>query len=202
MLTHRAEGSGLEAKTALRGSVLPAISQALRRIQELYVIEDEIRGQSAVQRRAERQARCKPLLDALYAWAVAQRRRLSSKTPLGKAFQYSLNRWDALTRYIEDGRLSIDNNLSERLLRGIAVTRKNFLFLGSDRGGQRAAVIYTIIESAKLNGLDPEAYIAAILDRLARGYQINRLDELLPWNFQPQLAAAASADLSTCRTSL
>ena len=96
-----------------------------------------------------------------------------------------------MTRYIEDGRLSIDNNLSERLLRGIAVTRKNFLFLGSDRGGVRAAVIYTIIESAKLSGLDPEAYLAATLDRLARGHSIGRIDELLPWNFQPQLAAAA-----------
>jgi transposase len=169
----------------------PIAEEALRRIQELYAIEEEIRGKSAAQRRAERQARAKPVLDAFHTWAVAQRRRLSGKTPLGKAFQYSLSRWDALTRYIEDGRLSIDNNLSERLLRGIAVTRKNFLFLGSDRGGVRAAVIYTIIESAKLSGLDPEAYLAATLDRLARGHSIGRIDELLPWNFQPQLAAAA-----------
>ena len=96
-----------------------------------------------------------------------------------------------MTCYVEDGRLSIDNNLSERLLRGIAVTRKNFLFLGSDRGGDRAAAIYTIIESAKLNGLDPEIYLATILDRLARGHPINRLDELLPWNYtSPPLAAA------------
>jgi transposase len=129
--------------------------------------------------------------DAFHAWAVAQRRRLSSKAPLGKALQYSLSRWDALTRYLEDGRLSIDNNLSERLLRGIAVTRKNFLFLGSDRGGTRAAASYTIIESAKLNDLDPEAYLTSILDLLARGHPLSRLDELLPWNFQPQLAAAA-----------
>jgi transposase len=126
--------------------------------------------------------------DAFHAWAVAQRRRLSSKAPLGKALQYSLSRWDALTRYLEDGRLSIDNNLSERLLRGIAVTRKNFLFLGSDRGGTRAAAV---IESAKLNDLDPEAYLTSILDLLARGHPLSRLDELLPWNFQPQLAAAA-----------
>lgn len=99
--------------------------------------------------------------------------------------QYALNRWDALARYIEDGRLSIDNNFAERQLRGIAVTRKNFLFVGSDAGGQRAAIIYTIAESAKLNGLDPEAYIAAVLDRLANGHPINRVDELLPWNFRP-----------------
>src|SRR3712207_2393142 len=101
-----------------------------------------------------------------------QRRRLSGKSALGKALQYALGRWDALARYVEDGRLSIDNNLAERQLRGVAVTRKNFLFLGSDSGGQRAAIIYTIAETAKLNGLDPEAYIAAILDRLARGHPI------------------------------
>jgi IS66 C-terminal element/Transposase IS66 family len=95
-----------------------------------------------------------------------------------------LSRWDALSRYLADGRLSIDNNLAERLLRGIAVSRKNFLFLGSDRGGERAAAIYTLIESAKLNGLNPEAYLTAVLDRMARGHPINRLDELLPWNFQ------------------
>ena len=163
----------------------------MRRIQELYAIEAEINGKPAVQRQVERQARSKLLLDAFHTWAIAQRRRLSGKTPLGKAFQYSLSRWDALTRYVEDGRLSIDNNLAERLLRGIAVTRKNFLFLGSDRGGDRAAVIYTIIESAKLNSLDPEAYLASVLGQLARGHPINRLEELLPWNFQPQLAAAA-----------
>ena len=115
---------------------------------------------------------------------LAQRRRLSGKSTLGKALQYALNRWDALARYVEDGRLSIDNNLAERQLRGIAVTRKNFLFLGSDAGGQRAAIIYTVAETAKLNGLDPEAYIAAVLDRLARGHPVSRLDELLPWNFK------------------
>jgi hypothetical protein len=121
---------------------------------------------------------------------LAQRRRLSGKSALGKALQYALSRWDALTRYVEDGRLSIDNNLAERQLRGIAVTRKNFLFLGSDTGGQRAAAIYTVAETAKLNGLDPEAYIAAILDRLARGHPASRIDELLPWNFEKQRQAA------------
>ena len=98
--------------------------------------------------------------------------------------QYALSRWDALTRYVEDGRLSIDNNLAERLLRGIAVTRKNFLFLGSDAGGERAAIVYTVAETAKLNGLDPEAYIGTVLDRLARGHTIHRLAELLPWNIR------------------
>ena len=112
----------------------------------------------------------------------AQRRRASGKTSLGKALQYALARWDALTRYADDGRLAIDNNVAERLLRGIAVTRKNFLFLGSDKGGERAAILYTLIETAKLNGLDPEAYLAHVIDRLAHGHLASRLSELLPWN--------------------
>jgi transposase len=169
----------------------PIAEEALRRIQELYAIEADIKGRPADQRRAERQRRSKPLLDAFHTWAEAQRRRLSGKTPLGKALQYSLSRWDALSRYAEDGRFSIDNNLAERLLRGIAVSRKNFLFLGSDRGGDRAAAIYTIIESARLNNLDPQAYLATVLDRLARGHPNNRLKELLPWNFRKPAQQAA-----------
>ncbi len=162
----------------------PLAEEALRRIGELYAIEAAINGQPAGQRRAVRQAQSKPLLEALHAWMLQQRRRLSGKSTLGKALQYALSRWDALARYVEDGRLSIDNNLSERLLRGIAVTRKNYLFVGSDAGGQRAAIVYTIAETAKLNGLDPEAYIAAVLDRLAGGHPISRLNELMPWNFK------------------
>jgi transposase len=169
----------------------PIAEQALRQIQALYAIEAGISGKPIDQRLAVRQQQSKPLLDAFRAWATAQRRRLSGKTPLGKAIQYSLSRWDALTRYTDDGRLSIDNNLAERLLRGIAVSRKNFLFLGSDRGGERAATIYTIVETAKLNGLDPEAYLATVLDRLAHGHLNTRLEQLLPWNIQPELAAAA-----------
>jgi len=160
----------------------PIAEEALRRIQELYAIEAEINGLPADERRAARQERSKPLLDAFHPWLVEQRRRLPGKAPLGKAFQYSLSRWDALTRYLEDGRLSIDNNLAERLVRDIAMTRKNYLFLGSDEGGKRAAAIYTIIETAKLNNLNPEAYLAAVLERMAHGHPINRLDELLPWN--------------------
>jgi transposase len=167
----------------------PIAEEALRRIGELYAIEAAINGQSAEPRHAARQAQSKPLLEALHDWMLQQRRRLSAKSTLGKALQYALNRWDALARYVEDGRLSIDNNLSERLLRGIAVTRKNFLFVGSDAGGQRAAIIYTLAETAKLNGLDPEAYIAAVLDRLAHGHPMSRLDELLPWSFKAQRQA-------------
>ena len=169
----------------------PIAEEALRRIQDLYAIEADINGRPPDERRAARQQRSKPLLDAFHPWLREQRRRLPGKSPLGRAFQYSLGRWDALTRYLEDGRLSIDNNLSERLIRDIAMTRKNYLFVGSDRGGDRAAVIYTIIQSAELNNLNPEAYLAAVLDRMARGHPMSRLDELLPWNIQLPLAAAA-----------
>nr|WP_194433697.1 IS66 family transposase [Pseudoroseomonas ludipueritiae] len=169
----------------------PIAEEALQRIAALYAIEAEINGQPAPQRLTERQARSKPLLDALHGWMQAQRRRLSGKSALGKAMQYALNRWDALARYLEDGRLSIDNNLSERLLRGIAVTRKNFLFVGSDAGGERAAIIYTVAETAKLNGLNPEAYIASVLNRLACGHPVTRINELLPWNFKPETPSAA-----------
>jgi hypothetical protein len=96
-------------------------------------------------------------------------------------------------RYLDDGRLSIDNNLAERLLRGIAVTRKNFLFLGSDTGGERAAIIYTIAETAKLNGHNPEGYIATVLDRLAKGHLASKIDELMPWNLRPEMRPVGSS---------
>ena len=167
----------------------PIAEEALRRIQALYQIEADIAGHPAADRRTQRQARASPLLDNLKTWMEAQRRRASSKTALGKALQYALGRWKALTRYADDGRLAIDNNLAERLLRGIAVTRKNFLFLGSDTGGDRAAILYTLIETAKLNGLNPEAYLAYSIDQLARGHLASRLGELLPWNCKDAVAA-------------
>ena len=167
----------------------PIAEEGLRQIQALYAIEAKINGLPPERRHAERQARSRPLLAALQDWMEAQRRRLSGKSDLGKALQYALGRWDALLRYLDDGRLSIDNNLAERLLRGIAVTRKNFLFLGSNTGGERAAIIYTIAETAKLNGHNPEAYITTVLDRLAKGHLASRIDELLPWNLRPETQA-------------
>ena len=170
----------------------PIAEEALRRIQALYQIEADITGYSAADRQTQRQARSKPLLDDLQTWMEAQRRRASSKTALGKALRYALTRWEALTRYADDGRLAIDNNVAERLMRGIAVTRKNFLFLGSDKGGERAAVLYTLIETAKLNGLNPEAYLAYAIDQLVRGHLASRLSELLPWNCKDAVAARAA----------
>ena len=152
---------------------------------------DQLAGQPH-ERQAERQARSKPLLADLKAWMEAQRRRASGKTVLGKALQYALGRWEALARYADDGRLAIDNNVAERLMRGIAISRKNFLFVGSDKGGERAATLYTLIETAKLNGLDPEAYLAHVIDQLAHGHLATRLSELLPCNCKDALAAKAA----------
>ena len=170
----------------------PIAEEALRRIQALYQIEADITGRPTAERQAERRVRSKPLLEDLKTWMEVQRRRASGKTALGKALQYALGRWEALTRFADDGRLAIDNNLAERLLRGIAVTRKNFLFLGSDKGGDRAAILYTLIETAKLNGLNPEAYLAYAIDHLARGQLASRLSELLPWNCKNAVAAQAA----------
>ena len=164
----------------------PVAAEALRRIGELYAIETGIAGRPADLRLVTRQDQAVPLLAALRSGLEEQSRRLAAKTDPAYAIRYALTRWEALTRYGSDGRLGIDNNPAERSLRGIALTRKNFLFLGSDAGGDRAAILYTVLESAKLNGLDPEAYLAGVIAAMAAGHTITRLDALLPWNWAPQ----------------
>ena len=173
-------------------------AQALRRIAALYAVEKEIRGQPPESRRAHRQARAGPLLDEMHAWLSNLVGRVSAKSELAQAIGYSLVRWRALTRYRDDGRIEMDNNAAERALRGVALGRGNYLFMGSDAGGQRAAAIYSLVETAKLNGLDPEAYVRDVLERIA-DHPINRIDELLPWNIarhdgkQRQTARALAA---------
>jgi transposase len=159
----------------------PVAREALVRIGALYGIEETIRGKPPDERRAVRQAQSKPLLDSLRQWFEATLSKLSRKSETTVAIRYALSRWDALVRYLEDGHIEIDNNAAERSLRGVALGRKNYLFAGSDTGGQRAAVIYSLIGSAKLTGLDPEAYLREVLTRIA-DYPINRIEELLPWN--------------------
>jgi transposase len=154
--------------------------EALMRIGELYAIEDAIRGRPPDERRAVRQTRSAPILNALKPWLEARRDELSRKSELAKAIGYALSRWTALTRFLEDGRLSIDNNAAERAIRGIALGRKNYLFAGSDSGGVRAAAIYSLVETAKLNGLDPEKYLRDVLVKIA-DHPINQIDALLPW---------------------
>ena len=169
----------------------PLAAEALQRIGALYAVEAELRGHPAEVRWRGRQARAGPRLDALRAWLDRTLRQLSQKSALAEAIRYALIRWTALTRYRDDGRLEIDNNAAERALRVVALGRKNFLFAGSDAGGERAAAIYTLTGTAKLNGLDPEAYLRAVLGRIA-DHPVNRIGELLPWNLAAPLAPDAT----------
>jgi transposase len=164
----------------------PITAEALDRIGRLYGIETDIRGRPPDERKAVRQARAGPELEALYAWLHTTVPKLSRKSELALAIRYALSRWTALTRYRDDGHLEIDNNTAERALRTVALGRKNWLFAGSDDGGDRAATIYSLIGTAKLNGLNPEAHLRHVLERIA-DHAINRIGELLPWNLLAQV---------------
>jgi hypothetical protein len=164
----------------------PIAQDALERIGRLYAIEAEIRGRPAEERRAVRQARAGPELEALHGWLHAQHGKLPRKSELAKAIRYALSRWTALTRHRDDGRIEIDNNTAERALRTVALGRKNWLFAGSDDGGERAAAIYSLLGTAQLNDLNVEAYLRHVLERLP-DQPSNRIDDLLPWNVANEL---------------
>jgi transposase len=159
----------------------PAAEELLERIGELFAVEDGIRGRPPHERQAARVERSAPLLARMKTRFEETLARISRKSALAEALRYSLSRWDALTRYTTDGRLDICNNAAERAIRPLALGRKNWTFAGSDSGGERAAVMYTIIETAKLNGLDPEAYLRTLIARIA-DHPAKRIAELLPWN--------------------
>ena len=169
----------------------PITTEALARIGALYGIEEEIRGKPAELRRSVRQARAKPLLDDLRHWMEKSLRSLSTKSETAGAIRYALSHWRALTRYVDDGLFEIDNSAAERALRAVAIGRKNYLFMGADSGGQRAASLYSLIGTAKLNGLDPAFYLRTVLTTIA-SHPINRIQELLPWNVAASLQTESS----------
>jgi len=180
------------ARRKARGTTPAVISpmalEAVRRIDALFEIERAITGQGADQRQAVRQELSVPLLADLQVWLVEQRARLSRGNDLARAMDYMLKRWAAFSRFTGDGRICLTNNAAERALRGIALGRKSWLFAGSDRGGQRAAFMYSLIVTAKLNDIDPQAWLADVLARIA-DHPAQKLDELLPWNWRPVTAS-------------
>ena len=169
----------------------PIAIEAVRRIDALFAVEREISGLSAAERLAVRAARSRPLVQELETWLRAQRARISAKSDAGKVVDYSLKRWPALARFLDDGRLCLSNNAAERSLRGVAVGRHNWTFAGSDAGGERAAAIYTLIETAKLNDVDPRAWLADVLARLP-DHPARRIEQLLPWSWKAAALQAAA----------
>ena len=161
----------------------PIAAEALARIGELYAIESYIRGGSADERRALRQAQSKPVLAALEPWLREQLALISQKSKLAEAIRYALSRWEGLTRFVEDGRVEIDSNVVERAIRPIALTRKNALFAGSDGGAAHWAIVASLIETCKLTGVEPHAYLTDVITRIVEGHPNSRLDELLPWAY-------------------
>jgi transposase len=162
----------------------PIATEALERIKGLYAVEADIRGRPAGERRAERHGRSKPIVQALEPWLRAKLEMVSQKSKLAEAIRYALARWDGLTHFLDDGRIEIDSNVVERSIRPIALNRKNALFAGSDGGAEHWAVLASLIETCKLNQVDPEAYLADVIARIVNGHPNSRLDELLPWAYQ------------------
>ena len=159
----------------------PIASETLQRIAGLYAIEKDIRGRSAEERRIVRQDSSRPIIDELEPWLRAKLGLISQKTKLAEAIRYALSRWDGLTRFLDDGRIEIDSNIVERSIRPIALNRKNALFAGSDGGAEHWAVIASLIETCKLTGVDPRAYITDVISKIVNGHPNSRIDELLPW---------------------
>jgi hypothetical protein len=169
----------------------PIAIEVVRRIDALFEIERTINGESPAERLAARRKLSRPLVEDLETYMHAQLARLSRGHDLAKAINYILKRWPAFTLFLEDGRVCLSNNAAERGLRGIALGRKSWLFCGSDRGGERAAAMYSLIVTCKMNGVDPQAWLADVLARIA-SHPSHRLDELTPWNWKPQAPAQSA----------
>jgi len=181
-----------KAKGAKAAAISPLALEAVRRIDALFDIERDINGAGAERRLAVRHERSLPRVADLEAWMREQRARLSRHGDLAKAMNYMLKRWDAFTAFLHDGRICLTNNAAERALRGIALGRKSWLFAGSDRGGRRAAMMYSLIVTAKLNDVDPQAWLADVLGRIAE-HPMHQLDELLPWLWRRREGLASQA---------
>jgi len=163
--------------------ISPIALEAVSRIDALFAIEREINGMSTAGRLVARQERSAPLVAAFEGWMRAERAKLSRHAAVAKAIDYMVTRWEAFTRFLEDGRICLSNNAAERALRGLALGRKSWLFAGSGRGAERAALMYTLIQTAKLNNVDPQVWLADVLARIA-DHLVNRVDELLPWKWK------------------
>ena len=170
----------------------PAAAQALEMIARLFAIEAGIKGKPPAERLAARRAKATPILAELRAFLDATMEKVSGKSSLAGAFRYAASRWTALTRYVDNGRLEMSNNAAERAMRPLALGRKNYLFAGSDEGGRRAAIIYTLIETARLNDVDPEAWLGDLISRIA-DHPNTKIDELLPWKWSPAGSQAIAA---------
>ncbi len=192
ILADIAENARRKAQGKTAGAISPLAVEAVRRIDALFEIERSINGQSAERRRAVRQELSAPLVADLEGWLREHRAKLSRGNDLARAMDYVLKRWPAFTRFLSDGQICLSNNAAERALRGIALGRKSWLFAGSDRGGQRAAAMYSLIVTAKMNDVDPQAWLADVLARIAE-HPAHRIDELLPWNWRPHSAVHARA---------
>lgn len=170
----------------------PMAVEAVSRIDAIFAVERDINGLAPAERQAVRDTRSRPLVEALNAWLRQNRAKLSAKAPVAKAIDYMLKRWPAFTRFLDNGRICLSNNAAERAIRPIAVGRRNWNFAGSDAGGRRAAAMYTLIETAKVNGIDPRAWLADVLAHLP-DHPAQRVNELLPWNWSPPEPQALAA---------
>ena len=172
-----------------KASGLEVAEEAIKRIALLYKVEKEARGKPPEERVRLRQQDAKPVFDDLETWLEAQLRRISGKSELAKAIRYALGRMPKMRTYLDHGYLELDNNTAERGMRPVAVGRKNYLFVGSEGGGKAAAIAYTLIETAKLSGVDPQAWLTDVLGRIA-DHPVNRVDELMPWCYATREASS------------
>jgi len=173
------------------GGNAPIATEALVRIRQLYAIEAEIRGGTPDVRRAERQARSKPIVDQLKPWLEGSLEKISKGSPLAEAIRYGLNQWEGLIRFLDDGRIEIDSNTVERSIRGIVLTRKNALFAGHDLGGQNWAIHASLIETCRLNAVEPLAWMTDALTKLVNLWPASRIDDLMPWAYAKGTALKA-----------